>query len=691
MTSSFLRWLASTLALLVAFLATSPARASQPTIEEGREADVLALFSPFQLGGDVAEGWKLWNVAIQPTWIELGLRGPGDQEVQFVLVHPRDGGRDAIRTRSFALKEDVADLPGARSARHALIEAVRRNDKGAFWRTQRPISPTAKREISHLRLTELASDGVVLTILGAFLIIALTFHALTTAPRFVRVALPLVVGLGIGLRVALSPEAFLGAWPWSRIWPNVGIIWTSPVFANLAADIGKPVYFTDLMLWVNFGYACVMPVMLFVHASQLLRDTRAGLAAATIVALSPHHIRFSRCEDAFVPSLVLTSLAFALIHTFMRDPSRLWRWIALVALPFALWSGYLLRPLNILFVGVYLAAIVLLHPEQSPMRRRLLVGGVVGGVWIAAFLEFLDIHRGQVIDAATDMTWLFRVPLTLIWPPWNMLIHPLVTPPALLVLAALGYRWLTQRGEARLAVFLLGWLGIFFIAHAYVVSTPMQPRYHLHLLVPFTLLASTAVVEAFRRSRRLFVVTAVSVALAPWISFGWIRDIGYSDTLEYSFVRQARDMIPEGCTVIEYVGPDPGMDHDSRFKRVGHRLAGAQYGERFSTVLARLESSDTDDQKVLPLDARDALARGQDACVYVYEGLGCWGQKRTDEAYAPACQAMVDAAPLETVMEEWIPYRPYDGNVTRGVAPGTEHLRLALSRVVSRSDVAEVR
>ena len=87
----------------------------------------------------------------------------------------------------------------------------------------------------------------------------------------------------------------------------------------------------------------------------------AAIAAAFAVAFLPQHIRFSISEDGFVGSLLLTSLAFALIHGFLRDRARAVRWLLLLALPAVLYPGYLLRPLNILFIGLYAAAIVALY------------------------------------------------------------------------------------------------------------------------------------------------------------------------------------------------------------------------------------------------------------------------------------------------------------------------------------------
>ncbi|MCZ7679075.1 MAG: hypothetical protein M5U28_10100 [Sandaracinaceae bacterium] len=90
--------------------------------------------------------------------------------------------------------------------------------------------------------------------------------------------------------------------------------------ARVAEHQGQSFFVTDVAMWTNYAYAVAMPLVLFSHATYLLRDARAGLAAAFAIAFLPQHVRFSRCEDGFVASLVLTSLAFALIHGWLRDP-----------------------------------------------------------------------------------------------------------------------------------------------------------------------------------------------------------------------------------------------------------------------------------------------------------------------------------------------------------------------------------
>jgi len=114
-------------------LGTSLAHA-EPTsvIGEGREPEVLALFAPHRLGGEVSAGWRLWNVRIEPTAIEVELRGPGDEAATFELG--RDPGAES--TTSFSIRRSGSTASGAAAkATDVLVEAVKRNDHGGFWTT----------------------------------------------------------------------------------------------------------------------------------------------------------------------------------------------------------------------------------------------------------------------------------------------------------------------------------------------------------------------------------------------------------------------------------------------------------------------------------------------------------------------------------------------------------------------------
>jgi hypothetical protein len=665
-------------------LGSGRARADQPVLEEGREADVLALFLPHVLAKEVAEtGWKLWNVKIEASRIDVDLKGPDDASARFSLLHPDAVANDGAHSASFAFVPSASKDPRALAAEAALVRAVQANDAGRFWRAIRPLPVGQRASGSHPPRVgaRLLTDGLVLSLGAALLAVLLAIRLAAAAPRWVRFAVPTSFVLGVALRLWLAPATFLGAWPWSRLWPNVRVVFESPLMASLVRASGRELYLTDLSFWVNFAYAAAMPLVLFVHASQLLRSPRAGALASFAVALSPHHIRFSRCEDAFVPSLVLTSLAFALLHTWLRDPSRRWRLLALLALPCVLLPAYLLRPLNILFIVVYFVAAGLLHARHTTRPRRVVALVVVAMVGALALREFLTVNEHTVTDAATSVgDWLPMALGSFFSVRFNLLLQPLATAPALVVLAVVGATWVWRRGERRLASFLAGWLALFFLAHGYVTVPEMQPRYHLHLLVPFLLLASVGGVALLRARRGWFALAAATVAIAPLVSLGWIRDQSYVEQREYAFVRQSRELIAEGCTVVEFAGPSD-KPHDVRFERIGLRLGGPS-SKRFRVLTPHGQRA-ADGTTTLDAESLDAL-QSPGSCTYVYEGLGCWGQRAPDPAYAAECTAMLAVSPLETVLDERVPAKLYDTATIPQRSPELVEVRLALYKVVPR-------
>ena len=99
------------------------------------------------------------------------------------------------------------------------------------------------------------------------------------------------------------------------------------------------------------------PLAAFAHARYLLDDRRAAWLAALVVAFLPLHLRFSHSDAAFIPSITVSSTAFALIHagTRERSPVAGWTALALAGLPIALM--YLVRPLNIMYCPLLLATV----------------------------------------------------------------------------------------------------------------------------------------------------------------------------------------------------------------------------------------------------------------------------------------------------------------------------------------------
>lgn len=107
-------------------------------IEPGREAEVLALLAPHQLGREITGGWELWHVRIGSREIEIELRSPTDGRARLRLMVP---GEHAERSASFGItvEADAASVAAVRE----VVAAIKRNDHGGFWRARASVAPVA--------------------------------------------------------------------------------------------------------------------------------------------------------------------------------------------------------------------------------------------------------------------------------------------------------------------------------------------------------------------------------------------------------------------------------------------------------------------------------------------------------------------------------------------------------------------
>ncbi len=680
------------LAAWAALLVLSPPReaSAQPVIGPGQERAVLALFAPHELGGEVRAGHVLWNVSIERSRVVVTLRAADESETTLTLMHPDDAPEHAARTSSFGIVEDGATASAPTRARRALLEVIRANDRGGFWEAADDSVTTAAPTPPRFGVRELGLgrwgqsdwvplDGLAVILLLYALALLLAGRLLADAPRWMGPALAAVVAAGVLVRLALSPATFLGAWPWSRLYPHVRAVASGEWITAAADHAGHPFALTDVMMETNFAYAAAMPLVLFSHATYLLRDARAGLVAAFVVAFLPQHIRFSRCEDGFVASLVLTSLAFALIHGWLRDGSRVVRWLLILALPLVLYPGYLLRPLNLLFVVVYAIAIVALHRETAPQWRRMVALGVVSAVGSLAAAELLGQNAETARSVVQLGVWLRNLAAVIVSPRLLVLGDPTRTPPALIALAVVGAVLTWRKGERRLVLFLGGWLLLFVLAHAVVVQETMQPRYHLHLVVPFVLFAACAVTRLAPRYRSWLVAAAALMVASPWIHRAFIEDVDYAELHEYQLVHRASELVPEGCTVLEYSAGPYELD-DLRFSRIG-ALVGDSRAQRFRAVGVLADGRTQPSEPSL-----DAILREPPSCLYLYEGLACFRDRIEGELQARACtglrQRIAERRSLEPVLGASVRARLYDAaNDGPRPAPPDTRIPLGLWRV----------
>ncbi len=654
-----------------------------PIIEAGREEEILALFAPYELGGEVRDGYRLMNVAIDVSSIDVELVGPDDASVTLRLTHPDLAESSLTATASFAVQH-VAEGGSPPPAADALIAAVRDNDEGRFYRRRAPPPrPTIDRAVD--RDLSWLFDGLVACLLGFAFFLVLAGRELTRGPRPALLPVVALTTVGVLLRVSMSPATMMGAWPFSRTTTLMRLLWNSPTLAAALEHVDGTLYFFDLVTTVNLVFAFVTPAAVYLHAKKLLEDDRAALLAAAVVTLLPVHLRFSQSEVAFIPSIALSSFTFALVHTALKEKTRWLRLLSIAFLPLVAAMMFMTRPLNQIFLPLLLWTALYLSRRTAPLGRRIFVSLVVAVVGVLAFVyDTIPLYRDQIAEGASVDTvvrgvWAFFLPTQ------NTLLHPWVTPLGLTILAV-GGAWATLRARGvrrERGAFLVAWLLLFYVAHAYVLprSIAMQARYHLHLVVPFVMLAALAMGELYKRRRALFWAAALYVALVPFFHRGFIRDVAFNDMREYAFVRKAARRVPAGCTVMEYTGSGDD-DVDVRFDRAGEVLQGKTERRLYAAV--PIGTAAADGRSTLRPDAR-ALVDDPPECLYYYQGLFCYGRKAEGEPMARACAEMDRVAELEEVMSTSFVHRLYDGNLSDAIRDDRAvPIVLGLYRVVSR-------
>ncbi len=672
-------WALALLFVLASLLLPRFAAASRPVIVPGREAEIVALFQPYALGDELAPGWTLHSFAIDVATIKVWLAGPDQAYALVHLEHLDYGPADARELECFALS--VVEQPsGSEAALAELAATLARNDDGSFWRTDVAYADEAggdpQRGLSLVRAW--AKDGLVLLTLFVIVLFGLVAHKLRGAEPWMKWALLGIVVVGAALRLTLSPQVALAPWAYTRFLISARLIFNGPALAALHPG---PIWMSETITTSTLVLALLAPLAVYVHARYLLDDHRAALFVAGIVAILPLHLRFSHSDAAFIPSITVSSTLFTLIHVATRDPSKRIGWFAVALVGFPLALVYLVRPLNIMYYPLLIATAFVNHGVYSvkPKANRVRVG--VAFAIVTAVTAFggvpwlLDSFGAQVSDGLRVETITSAIEV-LLSPRTNALLNPVFTPPGLTALALLGAVDLWRRGKRPLFWFLVLWLFGFLIAHAYVIpfSPYMQARYHLHLIVPYMLLAACGIEAALRwladnRERRVWLAgrryRAVVVGLfaylaaSPLIHLHGIRYVEFNETREWLFVHSLRDEIPEQCEILEYTGDGA----DSRFNRVGaYTEAGIQRARWLVHEIPAREPGEHE----LPDEIR-ALLEDPPECLMWFEGLPCFGNKPVELGKAPACDAIEGWVVLEEVAGIEYDSVVYDENLGVGL------------------------
>jgi hypothetical protein len=526
-----------------------------------------------------------------------------------------------------------------------------------------PPVPLLDRVLSDIG--DYAADGVVLFALAMLLVVLHLRNVLAGEPRWVPWILLLIVAVAAALRVAISREAPMNAWPYERVVPLARRIFEGPVLRWISTRNPRPFYLTEVIFKTDLVIASVTPLVFFAHARYVLRDVRAALVAAGILAVLPNHIHFSRADSEFVQSLATSSLTFVMLYTALRSQDPRWRALSFVLLPLLSTATYFVRPENMVFYPVDIGAILLTSGPGVSQRRRVLAFAEVTAAAIIGLIYKLFMHYRGDVEHGLSMETLRRFWSMIFDRQLNTLINPSITPPGLTLLAVVGAVLLYRRERHR-AVFLVCWLVGFFLVHSYVrpSQAAMQARYHMHLITPLLLLAASAVPNLIG-VKWLAIPLGLYLAASPLLHLGFERDTRFNEMQEFAFLRGLREAgtVPDDCTVLEF---SPAVDlrdphaFASRWHRMAFALQNGAYRMQWPVVsTGRIAKADGRSTESLTPEVKDVIAKPPE-CLMVYEGLSCQSHKLPGQKQAPMCAAMHEQLELEPIAQTRFMSRVYD-------------------------------
>jgi hypothetical protein len=506
-------------------------------------------------------------------------------------------------------------------------------------------------------------DALFLSAVVAIYLALLLRRSLAGCERWQGYVLLGAVVVAGSLRLAISREALLTAWPYTRVVPLADAISQGAIFDLLSRHVFGPVYLTDLMFRTNLILASLTPLPLFLHAKFLLKDSRTAIAAAVLLAVLPVHITFSSSDVYFIQSLFLSSLTFATLYSALTDPAPAWRAAGFAMLGPLLWSVFLVRPLNIVFFPLFLATIFITSGPSVPTRRRVLAAVIVTAAAALDLVLNLMVGYGEQVQEGLGLRTLVQALRMLVDVERNTIVNPAITPPGFLLLMVIGLATLWRTGKRAVAIYLFGWLAAFFVTHAYIFPfrATMMARYHLHLVMPTVLMAGAALPAVLRLPRILQIAGLLYVAAVPFAHLGFERGVGFSIQSEFEFLTGLRSTIPRDCIVIEYTGP-ADCTRAPRAQRVG-AYAG-QGGARWRSRSLVGPNRRPDSQRAQPHEAIDiggvAAAIEGAPCAMFYEGNLCRSYGTGWSDLAPTCREMHERFRLEPFAEGTYREHVYD-------------------------------
>lgn len=710
------------LLLFTAYLAT-PAYAFDVSdkplvVRSGQEAAVLRLLAPWQEGERIAGDVRWVGTRIDKERICFVLKDATEVDGAVCLVPVRRAAALFPGRVSTAVSSEIQAFwdrgpNGAEDSNgltQILVAKIRTATTGsslaALW-SKAEAEPPQSEAVPVQRQTPWFARSHLPLGCAVLVLLWLLYAAVGEARTLPGSPIIWIGGLALTsvlLRLFLAPWAPMDAWSWTRT-TDVGLLLLGA--ASLWGEEG--VWFGTAQAGALLVVSSLTPVAVFCHASRLFRDARVAMAAAAFMALSPHHIRFSAAATQFTPSLFMSSLAFYWIYLTTDSVRPIERVARLSVLPSLLWLTFTMRPLNVFFAPLMVAALVI-AARLDAKAWRVAIACVVGGTAAALVLPRWREYVGSAPGTPTDLLWgaeqlVFRAD-------WNPLTFWRLTPPAWLplILAGALIMWkspwptLSLRVARARGAWLIVWLVGFVALHGVVVvSEPMNnARYQLHSLPAMAMLAAAGAVGLWwhPRGRPWALAAAVPVVLAPWLHADSIRDVGYDVMRERAFLESLRDdpngPLPPDCQIIELMRSQSG-ELTSRFDNITMRVGATQSLPYWRRVVLQPEHSATSaggeptwttvmtpggEIRSAPLVlVPDAAARlgALKGCVAFYEGPECTvgpGDRRRH----PACAEVLATADWQLAAEQRFAARIYDQGLSDHLHRNGEEIALRLWR-----------
>ena len=419
-----------------------------------------------------------------------------------------------------------------------------------------------------------------------------------------------LLGISAWTRLSLSVRAPMTAWSWTRISTIGEQLWSSPtVQALLQQQNDRHTTLDDLQSMSAVTLSIVTPLALLGHARKLFGDAHSAYAAAMLLAVSPHAIRFASADTQFNVSMFWSSVAFFWLYAALDAHGRRARLVYAIGLLPLLALAMTARPLNVM-VGPLIISALWIATTREHARWRAALALEAGLISLWAFWHFVSLN-GDSLNSLTHETTVFAVLSTFFSFDYNPLTFWRLTPPAWLLLIGLGAVSLIRAPWPSLAptiarrrgIWLLCWMLGYILLHG--VIRPEEPlnhaRYQLHSLPAMALLAGAGLAAWWRTWRsgerwRLVVVASVAALClaSPWIHAPAIGDVAFVTMQEHAFLERMRDPTdPSGgiaadCTVLEVMRPS-NQQVISKIERVG-RLARREGGIAHLWATANVQS-----------------------------------------------------------------------------------------------------